>query len=69
MNIMRIFDGSFGGATLFENQRFISPNALRRLQKNEEKSNYLARAKAAFDKSEKLKFNQLPQDPMADVFA
>ena len=26
LNLIRVFDGSFGGATLFENPRYQSPN-------------------------------------------
>ena len=29
MNVMRVFDGSFGGKTLFENPDFISPNMVK----------------------------------------
>lgn len=28
MNVIRIFDGSFGGATVFENPEFVSPNVV-----------------------------------------
>ena len=28
MNVIRIFDGSFGGSTLYENPHYVSPNSV-----------------------------------------
>ncbi|KAI8825285.1 Brix domain-containing protein [Fimicolochytrium jonesii] len=41
--INRIFDGSFGGSTLYESQTFISPNAVRRAKRQELSETYKRR--------------------------
>lgn len=68
MNLIRIFDGSFGGSTLFENPSFVSPNTSRRLLKMEKMSVYKARLESAGQRDEKGIANVLPADPLADVF-
>ncbi|KAJ3035919.1 Ribosome biogenesis protein brx1 [Rhizophlyctis rosea] len=68
MSIMRIFDGSFGGSTLFENSDFLSPNMVRRMRKNEKQGEYRKRSEAVMNREEKMRNNKLPEDPLASVF-
>eukprot|EP00186_Timspurckia_oligopyrenoides_P004850 CAMPEP_0182446882 /NCGR_PEP_ID=MMETSP1172-20130603/8021_1 /TAXON_ID=708627 /ORGANISM="Timspurckia oligopyrenoides, Strain CCMP3278" /LENGTH=316 /DNA_ID=CAMNT_0024643039 /DNA_START=52 /DNA_END=999 /DNA_ORIENTATION=- len=50
MTPIRIFSGSFSGATLWENQQYISPNELRRAAKASQQTSY---RKRVHDKAEK----------------
>ncbi|KAI9101071.1 Brix domain-containing protein [Phlyctochytrium arcticum] len=68
LSVMRIFDGSFGGSTLFENPHFTSPNEVRRQKRQELSEEYFRRQKAGQKRDEKIKANKLPADPLADVF-
>ncbi|TPX59822.1 hypothetical protein PhCBS80983_g02236 [Powellomyces hirtus] len=68
LNIMRIFDGSFGGSTLFENKDFVGPNQIRRAKRVELSDEYKRRVEAGKKREEKIRNNQLPEDPLADVF-
>ncbi|KAJ8323324.1 hypothetical protein BDV3_004257 [Batrachochytrium dendrobatidis] len=68
LDIIRIFDGSFGGSTLYENTLFVSPNELRRNIKAEINAKHQGKA-IAQEEREKKKLHNLPApDPMADVF-
>ncbi len=69
MTPMRIFDGSFGGSTLYEQAGVLTPNEVRRAAKAEVASRYRERAAAAEARREREPERQLPADPMADVFA
>ncbi|KAI9011351.1 Brix domain-containing protein [Gaertneriomyces semiglobifer] len=68
LSIMRIFDGSFGGSTLFANSEFVSPNEVRRQRKIEMSQEYRRRMQNAQKRIEKKKETRLPADPLADVF-
>ncbi|KAJ3008983.1 Ribosome biogenesis protein brx1 [Thoreauomyces humboldtii] len=68
LNIMRIFDGSFGGSTLFENKDFVGPNQVRRDKRTEMSDEYKRRVEQTRKKDEKMRDNKLPEDPLADVF-
>ncbi|TPX72676.1 hypothetical protein SpCBS45565_g00201 [Spizellomyces sp. 'palustris'] len=68
LSVMRVFDGSFGGSTLFENREFVSPNEIRRTRKHQLSQEYRRRVEAGKKKEEKLRNSKLPEDPLADVF-
>ena len=68
MSLMRIFDGSFGGSTLYQNPHFESPNTKRKLVKMEKEMTYKARVAAMEHYKEKKIMNTLPHDPLEDVF-
>lgn len=68
MNLVRLFDGSFGGSTLYENPGFVSPASNRRLGQMAKEAQYRSRMEAAQKRQEKAIMNQLPKDPLADVF-
>jgi len=71
MNPIRVFDGSFGGQTAFENPEFVSPNVARSNVKNAKVDRYKSRMDAIAKKDEKLKEAEMPEDPLAEtnVFA
>ena len=65
---IRIFRGSFGGQTLFQNADFVSPNEVRADEKRLMGRAYEDR-KESQDMRKKRKTNLvLPEDPLADVF-
>lgn len=67
-SIMRIFDGSFGGSTLYENRGYVGPNEARRARRVELSQEYKRRVGAVKKRVEKQRDNKLPEDPLADVF-
>lgn len=71
MNPIRVFDGSFGGQTAFENPEFVSPNVARSNIKNAKAGRYKSRMDAIAKKDEKLKGAEMPEDPLSEsnVFA
>ena len=68
LNPIRIFRGSFGGQTLYQNEQFVSPNAIRALE-NQNRGNYYQDRKNA-QKKRKLREEQIvvPDDPLDSVF-
>ncbi|KAJ2758050.1 Ribosome biogenesis protein brx1 [Coemansia sp. BCRC 34490] len=68
LNTMRIFEGSFGGPTLYENPKFISPNAVRAAIRSRHSAKYAERASRVVGREAREQANPLPQDPLKDVF-
>ena len=68
LNPIRIFRGSFGGQSLFQNPEFISPNELRAMHYKRKGMAYLDRKEA--EKKRKIKESELvlPVDPLDSVF-
>lgn len=66
---IRIFDGSFGGQTLYQNERYISPNENRRDAKADKRDRYVSRKTAEVGRKEREPERLLPEDQFADVFA
>mmetsp|Transcript_15222 Transcript_15222/g.26580 ORF Transcript_15222/g.26580 Transcript_15222/m.26580 type:complete len:395 (-) Transcript_15222:148-1332(-) len=65
---IRIFSGSFQGATLWENQDFVHPNEIRRAVKRRHESSYEIRKQSKQSKVERdAKFVQEP-DPLEIMF-
>ncbi|XP_070051016.1 ribosome biogenesis protein BRX1 homolog 1-like [Nicotiana tomentosiformis] len=46
LNPIKIFGGSFGGPTLFENPFYVSPNQIRSLEKKQKAGKYAKKVKA-----------------------
>jgi hypothetical protein len=69
LNPIRIFRGSFGGQTLYQNAQFVSPNAIRAME-NKNRGDYYKNRKNT-EKKRKIRDELivLPEDPLADVFA
>ncbi|KAI8903327.1 Brix domain-containing protein [Gorgonomyces haynaldii] len=68
LDVMRIFDGSFGGSTLYRNESFVSPNDIRRLAKEKMQQKYQSRVQKEQDKKHKIELHQLEKDPLNEVF-
>ena len=70
LNLIKIFQGSFGGPTLYENPHYQSPNMYRRVIRSITAAKY--REKQQVKEVQKLRKKQpktiLPHNPTADVF-
>ncbi len=68
LNPVRIFGGCFGGATLYQNPRYISPNVVRAQALTAKHGRYAGRV---IDKKTRERYeaeNTQPEDPFKDVF-
>ena len=65
---IRIFRGSFGGQTLFQNPNFVSPNEIRAMQYKRKGNSYIHRKES--EKKRKTRHAELvlPEDPLDSVF-
>eukprot|EP00798_Chlamydomonas_sp_ICE-L_P021638 gene21638-28647_t len=68
MNPIKIFDGSFGGKTLFENTDYISPNAVRAAAKRQAAGKYKNKVGQKERRKEHVAANPLPVDELDAVF-
>lgn len=65
---IRVFDGSFGGPTLFQNRAFVTPNEQRRVAKREHGESLQARTAAKEDRARREDAVKLPPNQLAGVF-
>ena len=65
---IRIFDGSFGGQTLYQNPHYVAPNTMRKNMRNNKHSRYVDRKKAEKKLQVRREQNVLPKDELAQVF-
>jgi len=66
--LIRIFGGSFGGPTLFQNRSFVSPNEVRReVRKAESEKSKLAKLRAEKHMVRKSNIKR-PEDELGSVF-
>ncbi len=68
LEIVRIFQGSFGGPTLYQNASFVSPNEMRHDVDVERGGKYRARVDAEVDRFKRKQSQVLTPDPIANVF-
>ncbi|KAJ2779700.1 Ribosome biogenesis protein brx1 [Coemansia interrupta] len=68
LNTIRIFEGSFGGPTLYENPNFVSPNVIRANLRKSRAVKHVDRINSAKAKEVRTAENPLPTDPLNDVF-
>jgi ribosome biogenesis protein BRX1 len=68
LNPIRIFAGSFGGPTLYQNPRFVSPNLVRAERKRAEGTRLAHKMKADEMRKERKAKAVLPKDELADLF-
>lgn len=70
LTVMRIFDGPFGGPTLYANSGFVSPNHVRAEVRRRTGERYAKKitARAAMRKRHAGADRRLPRDELADVF-
>lgn len=68
LNPVRIFRGSFGGQTLFQNPAFVSPNEIRALERRQKGMTYANRKVSQNKRKERMEHIVVPEDPLANVF-
>uniref|UniRef100_A0ACD5ZIX2 Uncharacterized protein n=1 Tax=Avena sativa TaxID=4498 RepID=A0ACD5ZIX2_AVESA len=68
LNPIKIFGGSFGGPTLYENPFYVSPNQIRALEKRKKAGKYAHKVKAKVRRKEHEKANHLEPDEFADIW-
>jgi ribosome biogenesis protein BRX1 len=70
MNLIKIFAGSFGGRTLYENPKYQTPNAYRRSIKLMMAMKYKQKVKSRMKSAKEMKktLKNLPKNPMDVVF-
>lgn len=68
LNPIRIFRGSFHGQTLFQNPDFVSPNAIRAMERRQKGMSYEERKNAQLNRQERRSQIVVPEDPLGDVF-
>ncbi len=62
LNPIRMFEGSFGGRTLYSNPRYESPNVGRREEKRRKGGKYAGRLEARQERRGRAKQNVVPRD-------
>ena len=68
LNPIRIFRGSFGGQTLYQNEKFMSPNQKRADLMRDKGKSYESRKLAQKKRKERKEDIVVPQNPLDDVF-
>ena len=68
LQIIRIFENSFHGSTLFENEFYVSPNNQRRLELGKTVIKHKKRNVDRMEKSLKEEMLRLEKDPLNEVF-
>lgn len=68
LNPIRIFEGSFGGPTLFQNPHYVSPNDLRHLMRKRGAQKYMSRIQAKKSLETRRGQPSYETDPTDDVF-
>jgi ribosome biogenesis protein BRX1 len=61
---IRVFNGCFSGATLYENSAYVSPNEERAAMKMSKEGRFVERKKAKIDRIERQNAIQLSPDPL-----
>jgi len=65
---IRLFAGSFGGSTLYKNEKYISPNMMRFEVRSSKHDRYMKRKKSQRDRRERAVTNVLPKDELSTIF-
>lgn len=63
---IRIFNGSLGGVTLYQNQAYVSPNEERSMQKKYKGDRYVERVTHNIERKESIEANKLPPDELSN---
>jgi ribosome biogenesis protein BRX1 len=69
LNPIKIFAGSFGGAMLWENSAYVSPNISRKELLKRKSVKYSGKVASKTERKQYEAENRLPQDELADTFA
>eukprot|EP00941_MAST-03F_sp_MAST-3F-sp1_P002250 g2250.t1 len=65
LDIVRIFAGSFGGTTIYQNFAYASPNAVRRLQNIQKQKSYSNRIEQVAKRRKREQENVAPEDELS----
>ena len=68
LNPIRIFRGSFGGQTIFQNERYVSPNSMRSTTLKDKGRVYEERKNAQKKRKLRQEAIVVPEDPLDSVF-
>ncbi|PKA53095.1 hypothetical protein AXF42_Ash019003 [Apostasia shenzhenica] len=68
LNPIKIFGGSFGGPTLYENPYYVSPNLIRAMEKRKRAGKYVRKVKAKQRRKTHEHENPLEPDEFADLW-
>lgn len=68
LDVVRVFAGSMGGATLYASPTYVSPNAMRHELARVKAGTYIARTNATAEREARAKELVLPPNPLGDVF-
>jgi ribosome biogenesis protein BRX1 len=68
LDIIKIFSKSLGGATLYSNPRYISPNLLRHELYKQQGSKYMARKAQESEREVRQEDLVIPSNPLDDVY-
>ncbi|KAI3466130.1 hypothetical protein Pfo_022793 [Paulownia fortunei] len=68
LNPIKVFGGSFGGPTLYENPYYVSPNQIRSLEKRQKAGKYAKKVKAKTRRKMHELENPLEIDEFADMW-
>ncbi|KAJ4958849.1 hypothetical protein NE237_025960 [Protea cynaroides] len=68
LNPIKIFGGSFGGPTLYENPFYISPNQIRAMEKKKKAGKFAKKVKAKTRRKMHEQSNPLEPDEFADLW-
>ncbi|KAI9225074.1 Brix domain-containing protein [Blastocladiella britannica] len=68
LNPIKLFQGSFGGIGLWENERYLTPAAVRRAERAEVGDKHASKEEKKVERVERSKASEMPKDPLASVF-
>lgn len=68
LNPIKIFAGSFGGATLYENSNFVSPNTIRALRKKQAAGKYKNKVAAESKRRQHVAAHPMPVNELDTLF-
>ena len=68
LDVVRVFQGSFGGPTLWTSASFVSPHQLRMELNRAKSAKYIGRQTDLKDRQMREGDKVMPKDPVADVF-
>lgn len=68
LNPIKIFEGSFGGKTLYDNPEYISPNAVRSAMKKKQAGKYKSKVQTRHEHKAHVAANPMHRDDVEEVF-
>lgn len=68
LNPIKIFEGSFGGRTLYENANYVSPNAVRAAAKRASAQKYSDTVRQRTARKEHIASHPMPRNELEDLF-